>query len=73
MASIDIERYLALATDAVALLEEALAITHGDPGPLEEDASLHSLFYAADALSFALARYRADRHQPLHPPDSLPF
>lgn len=60
---VPIERYLALAADSVALLEQALITVHGDLEPGDDRPALASLFYATDHLSFALARYRAEHAQ----------
>lgn len=65
-----IARYLALADDAVLLLEQALAMLHGDPDPIRQPA-VTNLFGAADALTFALARYRAEYPEPQ--PEHSPF
>jgi hypothetical protein len=65
-----IGRYLALADDAVGLLEQALAMLHGDPDPIRQPA-VTNLFGAADALGFALARYRAEYPEPRA--DTSPF
>ena len=62
-----VERYLVLAHQAVALLEQALAILHGEPDPIGEPA-VNNLFGAADAFTFALARYRADYPAPTQDP-----
>jgi hypothetical protein len=70
MPLIAIHPYLGVAQEAVLLLEQALAILHADPDPVRQPA-VTTLFGAVDALTFAIARYRAE--YPTSPPDPSPF
>lgn len=53
---------LRTAENTIALLEHTMSIVHPDIDPELEhvDYATRTLLYAADALSFAIARYRAE-------------
>jgi hypothetical protein len=62
---------LRAAENTIALLERTMSVVHPDLDPELEhvDYATRTLLFAADALSFAIARYRAE-HQLA--PDQLP-
>lgn len=56
-------RGVLLATeDSLGLLEQAMLVVHPDiePGLEHVDHATRTLLYAADALAFAIARYRSE-------------
>lgn len=66
-----IESFLALAADALSLLEQALALEHLHEHSADDD-DLNALFRAIDALGFAILRYRQDRI-PDQPDDGISY
>jgi hypothetical protein len=65
-----LESVLGATENTLGLLEHAMLIVHPDIEPMLElvDPATRSLLYAADALGFAIARYRAEHGVPNHRP-----
>lgn len=69
-----LQSVLASTQHIVELLAQLLLAAHPDlePEPADVDPAARSLLYAAEALAFALARYRCE-HDLEHRGDPIPF